>query len=253
MRHPEPEATTAVVSCAPHLYRWLSPAVRNASLVLIDVNPDASLRELRFDIDAVFNVIPVRRGSIKRADFYVAATGGRLSIDLRRGSICKNYTDAIAIQTAYENKISRTQNASVTLSGLGETTGRPESLRGAISAGSQREYSCRFSASERILNPILLPPRSLRWELMCIRGERALADFVSGNLYLTVGMSWSGTRVSGTIELVPDRMEFFGPDRRALGTLKSVAMFLVLKRRGFKVKWADGVTIRFEAERGVGD
>ena len=47
-----------------------------------------------------------------------------------------------------------------------------------------------------------------------------------------------------TVELVPDRVEFYNSEKRPMGTLKSIAMMAVLFLRRKKILNADGVSIR---------
>lgn len=249
--------TPLQVTLGSNTYRWLTGESKLRSLVLLDMTPDVEGGAVLMDIDVVFNAIPIRLATMGgRADYYVATTGGRVVVNLNQGSI-DSYSQAISIDTVYELSSERTQQATVQLTCgsllprgiMEESEGNKVTLR----SGSKRKYACTFNGSERVLAPIATPPHGLTWIFSSTRGEKAVSDFVSGNLPLYVRLSCGRNGLDGTVECVPERVALYNADKRPLGSLTSAFMWLVLHLRGYEVLNADGVTVQFAAKLGERD
>jgi hypothetical protein len=244
----------ATVTLTPAIAPWVSEDVRKRSLVLLDFAADCPSSGLRVTLDAIFRAIPVRLSLASgRADYYIATTGGRIRVDLRKGSLLE-YTEAIEIRSSYRNTVKSTQIAAIKVSpslGSGEASAPTARLAAGITleSGQERIHECRFDGLERTLQPTREGDQSLEWKFHSTRSEKAVSDFVAGNLILYFVSAWAAKTIVGTVEFVPENVTCFDNQRRRLSDLKSAAMYLYLFLKRYRVDNVDGTRIHFKAKR----
>jgi hypothetical protein len=246
----EPKADIFLLIDPPILFPWQTPEDKRLSVVLLGLACDLpEVGKLRMDLDVVFNPLPIRRGKFAREDFWVGSTGVEVALVARDGIVLDS-TRSMTIEVSYSNKTTGTQNVSIALSPAVKKKKAQEEfevggLGLTMSRGRQREFATTFDNEERILAASLAGD-TVRWLLMLPHGDKAVRDFLFGNLYLFATCNWPKGGVAGEVFVRPLDVLFFGSDRRPLNRTKSLAMEYVLWRRGVKLKNRDGIHIRFE-------
>jgi len=239
------------IICTPNILPWLSPEAKEVSLVLLDIEADVlDDFSMRFDLNVVFNCIPVRRGVLQKTTHYIGTTGAQISAECRNATL-KGFTAEKTLDVNYKNTDGRTRTRSLTIAPeltITNTSAESSAKIGALQfdAGQQRTFSSMFSSQERLLTVINMGD-TLKWVIDLPRGEKAIRDFLIGNLYLFVEFVWNKevTAASGKLAVRPSDVRFFDAERRPMGKLGSLSMRYTLWRRGIKVQNMDGCETSF--------
>ncbi|MEM9298932.1 MAG: hypothetical protein AAGA64_11135 [Bacteroidota bacterium] len=236
----------------PILTPWLDEKEREKNVLLIDLQIDKNKKdEIRFDIDIAFNPISVRRGSVTVKDFYIGCMGAEIALSLNPDKgVLLEFTEGCSLNVNYTNQNSYQRSATVSLvpeikseNGKNKTDIKLGSLQ--YIASKQATFSASFSSDERLLAPIKLG-NAIKWTITLPRGEKAIRDFLIGNLYLFAVYGSLEQAVSGNIYAKPSDITFFDDTKRALGTKKSIIMRYILYKRNIDISNADGLKIQFK-------
>ena len=235
------------------LCRWMSTKEKLRTLVMFDIEPDLlDERVIRLDINVVFNHIPVRKGFAQKADFYIGTTGAEIFTEFDEGSI-RHFTEQTSFNVNYTNTVKHNRKSSVSIKPDIDTKTDQEKAKvgaGSISLekGADRTFTSAFTNKERILIPVHMGSL-LRWVITLPRGEKAIRDFLLGNIYLFVVCSWdvSGdTFGCGRVGVRPSDVRFFDDERRALSKRKSLLMLCELWLKGIHIHNNKGITTSFK-------
>ena len=237
----------------PNLVVWLSREERERNVVLIDLDADMEGTEtLRLDVNVIFNPLPVRRGTLTRVDYYIGSTGAEVSVDASGGKV-HGHTPAATLDVNYSNATQSRRKAGLTLKPemkVKDLSRAAEAKLGSVTraAGQERVQSAAFASAERVLAPVATDD-GVKWTVSLPRGEKAVRDFLIGNLYLFAKCTWAGTTKRGRVAVRPSDVRFFDADRRPLGTAQSLVMQFVLWRLGIKLQNRDGFAMTFRETR----
>lgn len=238
----------------PTLVRWLSESGRRQRLLMLDVDVDvASANSVRIDFDLVFSPKSIRRGTVvDQADYYVGSTGAELHVQPRKGEVC-DYTAGRSVDVNYSNSTDIARRSAATIGpeatvsvGGGDTKLGIGNV--SYAAGSKRAMSASFQAEERVLQTEFANPH-VKWVLVLPRGERAVRDFLQGNLSLYAECRYLDRGIEGQIEVRPSNIRFFGPDRRPLGRMASLRMRYALWNRRIRILSQDPECIAFRVNK----
>jgi hypothetical protein len=111
-------------------------------------------------------------------------------------------------------------------------------------ARGQSERKATFSCSEMILVPIN-KGEAIHWRLDSPRGDKAVRDFLMGNLYLFAECAWNGTPKQGRFGARPSDVRFFDDQRRPLSKATSLLMLYQLWRRDLIPLFDNGFEFTF--------
>jgi len=223
----------------PRLSRFLGELAKRHRILLVNLDVDETETEtyaLAFDL--IFDPKPVQRRTVVTADYYVGSTGAELWVEPSTGKI-QHFTQSRSFEVDYTSQSERQQRRAATFKprlelSAGEAGASAEAGGFEIAAGSARSEAASFRSEERDLVAVFLDPE-LKWVLQLPRGERAVRDYLQGNLRLDAEIVPVDGRAGGTIRLRPSDIRFFGPDRRPLNFWASMAMRLIL--------WQDGIRV----------
>ena len=228
-----------------HLYRWLSRDEKKSHLLLVDIHPDKKQDCVELYVDLVFNAPVVLRGWIKPKSYYIAASGARVSLGADEGEFLGPYTGAATISVKYSGEHAVTQSESVQFKlGAGEEKKNFASVEGGVTAGESRKYAYEFVGSEATLTPQFTPPDAMAWDIAPTRTEKVVSDYAYGNLYLLTHLKLRHGKASVSIEIIPQRVDFYDcTKQRACGLWNNIAMLgrLLLKHGGPRVPGAAGI------------
>jgi hypothetical protein len=232
---------------------WLSKKDKDSSLVLLDFKANvASIDDnesIRIDLDVVFNPKPIRRGTLQRYDYYVGSTGAEISLTINDGTI-DSFTPEVKIDVDYSNTVGENRKSNVSLSPSMEVTQGTSKVKANIGtfakeSAEHSNFSASFKSSERILVPSIIG-NTIKWNLNLPRGEKAVSDFLNGNLYLFAQCNWSNNEKSGIVNLRPSDVLFFDSERRPLSNLQSLLMAFVMWSKNKYLSNKDGFQISFK-------
>ncbi|MFZ0244424.1 hypothetical protein [Candidatus Binatus sp.] len=202
---------------------------RTPVLLGLIARPDDGAVE--FLIDVVFQSIRIQR-PLGRGHWYVAAT--EAEIELRaNGATIVAYTKAPAITIQYtvaktkekkvdvgvKPEIDIAKNVTVSIGGVG------------VKAAGSEEATIAFSDQESPLASVVRGD-SIVWQQSMTRGEKAIRDFIFGDLHLSVKCKWKNQDRQGSVGLRTSPM-FFDAKGRMLSKFKSLLIGFVLDTRSY--------------------
>jgi hypothetical protein len=231
----------------PKLIQWLDDELRKTSVLLLDIEPDfIDDNKIHLDLNIIFRSIPVKTGIVQRRDYYVGSTGARVVFKAIGGEV-KNYTGPMTLTVENEQTFKRSRQSGVKISPAIESGKEFKVNIGDITfqKDAERTFTLKFSSSERSLAPLAMHD-AVEWEIALPKGEKAIRDYLFGNLYLYVDSEWSGKLKEGQIEARPSDILFFDSERRAIGGPK-VAMIMLYRlwQQGIKVS-RENIVINFK-------
>lgn len=234
----------------PVLMQLLTREEIQYAVVLFDLEPDVlPSSNVRLDLNVLLNSIPIPSKFLSsRADFYFGCTGVEIDV-ATTGGIIESYTPDEVMPTNYQNTVSRKRTSNINIAPkvtykTGQSEGSVEGGEIALSAEQDSTYSVSFSSSERTLISQNYH-QGVKWTLAMPRGAKAISDCLSGNLYLYAECRWQSLPARGEIKVRPTAVGFFDPERRRIGTMRSLVMEFMLWRQGIKPTKADGVAAKF--------
>ena len=220
---------------------------RCVMLVGLDAEPCAA-NCLRLQLNVVFQPICIRRGLMAPADYYIATTGGTVTLRAPDADLI-NHTgpNRVAVQhdVSVERETVGSQKLVPEMSGkIGGTglTVKPGSVE--RTAKTVLSHGVKFVSEEMLVAPTNLG-NAVEWRIDWHRGEKAVRDFLVGNLRLEATFRWKTVTKSGILRFRPSDISFFDNSRRQLSERAKILMWFVLKTRGFHVAYPDGTAVTF--------
>lgn len=234
----------------PLLIPWLSERERQANIMLLDLDADVEAdATLRLDLNVVFNPLSVRRGVVKKVDYYVGSTGAEVSVQATGGAVSE-HTQAATLDVNYSNTSKKQRKVGLSLTPVVKAkdgSAEVDATIGSITheAAQETSVSATFASKERYLAPLRIGD-TIKWTITLPRGEKVIRDFLTGNLYLFAKCAWASGPRSGTISIRPSDVRFFDHDRRPISTIRSLLMWFILWERYVKIENSDGFRIEFK-------
>lgn len=239
----------------PCLIRWMPNKDKKASIILLDMEVDIiGEGRLRFDLNVAFKAIPVHRGIIQKADYYIGSTGAHIIFETDKGSVFNYTVERDPLKVNHTNTVTRTRNSSASLKPAitnkeGDKEVKLELGEISWSAKVDSVFVSTFSCNERSLNSIYMES-AIHWLLNLPRGERVISDYLVGNLWLFAECLWKDTSPSGDLSVRPSDVRFFNDDKRPLPSYKSIAMLYSMWRQNIKLPDYKGVKTHFQVDQG---
>jgi len=233
---------------------WLPQEKKDKNIMIFGFDADMTKnKSLRVDLNVAFTPIPVRRGKItRRTDFHIGSTGATIKVKTNNSTL-KNYSKEKTLKVKYSNTTKRKRNFTFTLKP--EVTAKSGDVQIGASIGSvtrekgdERTFSTAFSNKERKLATTALN-NTITWSIELPRGDKAIRDFLIGNLYLYAQFTCGSSPISGRVAIRPTNVLFFDEENIQIGKLHSFYMQYVLWRKGIKLMNLDGVQIKFKEIR----
>lgn len=113
---------------------------------------------------------------------------------------------------------------------------------GVESTGT-REGEAEYTSNE---NPLAVVNKgdAVIWQESMVRGEKAVRDFLFGNLKLWAQCKWADKNQVGRVRLHTSAF-FFDDQKRRLSGWKALLMEFTLAERNVKIPNRDGVEVQF--------
>jgi hypothetical protein len=225
---------------------------RNASFNIIELDCETkaiSETNSRLEVTVTFNSIPIRVEIVESKDYYVGTTGATVNVNAK-GARFVEYTEPPGISVGHETKKAEERGRSGKFAPeLKATVGHVavQTNPGALesSAKTNNESSISYEFKEFPIVPIK-KDGSLAWQIDMPRGEKAVRDFLLGNLPLSVTLEWRTTEEkSGTVQARPSSVLFFDEEKRALPIQASLLMRFILWKRGIRFPSCEGIEKSF--------
>ena len=236
----------------PILAPWLKKEVRKATLVMIDIDPDILEGKILYlGMNIIISSVPIRFGKLIRREWYLGCKGVRVVVEIENGIIVETTAERkmpIEYQQIKNRKQKRTCKILPSMNVKKNNT--DIDLKGMeidFEKGNDYTTTCKYNAYESELSCSNYSV-GVKWELVLPRAEKAISDFVNGNLYLFSKIFWSDEPREGNISVIPIGCNFFSENRRPLPKIKYLtALFRLIKARK-KVHYLDGFKVNFELE-----
>lgn len=237
----------------PILIPWLTEDEKEKNILLLNLQIDAIKEDLiRLDLDIVFNPLSFRRGVVTRKDFYIGCSGAEIKIIFPNGNVTE-YSKSKTLTVNYANSIDHQRASSTSLKPslkFKDSASKSElnvSLGELVHKNSTvNNYSVSFQNEERELAVITMD-NSIKWFLSLPRGEKAIRDFIVGNLHLYSIFSTNKEEdYGGKVIIKPNDITFYDNDRRPLGFKENLMMRYKLYKAGMDILNADGFTVSFK-------
>jgi hypothetical protein len=222
---------------------------RERNMIWLDFDADvAEGSAVRIDLNVAFVPCRIRKGVATRVDYYVGCTGAVITLDLPRAKV-GDHTPSSSLDVEYSTTIERKRRTALSLSPKLSTEGGDiqQSLEvGSVDrkADSTRTQSFKFASKEREL-VATVSSVGVMWNIDLPHGEKAVRDFLEGNLYLYANCDWNHAPRAGTVSVRPSDVRFFGPDRKPLSRIKSLFMECSLRMSGRALENRDGFSLEF--------
>ena len=160
-------------------------------------------------IKAAFLPFPVKKGIIVVTECQVGTTGARFTLEAQEASL-KNLTSDVQIDTSYE--VSKSSGATVKLEPKVKTKiSKAEVEISPGSAESEKSVTKKvvFSSGETLLVGTTIGSDMVRWSLRPHSGEKAVVDYLEGNLEILALGSWADDKLPTFISTVEPRDRVF--------------------------------------------
>lgn len=197
----------------------------------------------RIDLNVVFTPIPVRRGIFTEADYYIANRGADIVVSTSGGRIVEHTPEAKLDVNYSQSKSSQTEwkfNLGAKLTSEGDEEKAIEFSPVENTRVKSVSYTTSFSSHESLLT-VIFTRDTIGWNISLPKASGAIRDFLHGNLYLFAVCDWNGQEQRrGRIELRPSDVSFFNANKEQLSSTKSMVMWLLLRKRGIKVRFGSG-------------
>jgi hypothetical protein len=246
-----PQSLTLEVSGA--ILPWVPTSTRDRSVMLMDLEPDLlSPNTIRFFINIAFQhiIVPVQIGG-KTVNWRIGATGADVHLRTSKGRV-SDYTLGEQLGVDYKNSVTKSRSSKATI----KPSVKKKDGRGEIEAsggevtfesGEARTRETAFHSSERELQAIFQND-SVRWVLSLAKGEKAVRDYILGNMFLSATCSWPSAPIRGEISARPLDVRFFttnGPTAE----VGSLALLWRTKKKQRRIEGESGWTARFREVR----
>jgi hypothetical protein len=192
--------------------------------------PSAGTSEVT--VDVAFTPIPLERGRIVLAECYLGCTGVRVRLESTHGEFTE-YTSGTGFDVAVDSRGSSEERRWVSTSALSMKLGNAGVGLDASQAPVTVD-SASFKNVECCLVATRISPTCLHWSYALHRSMKVVRDYLEGNLRFIACCHWNEEPCPQfTCSVQATDRRFYGPTRRPLSSLKSLALFLKLKNAGF--------------------
>jgi len=202
-----------------------------------------SAKKIRFDVELAFKAIRTHTDAVSTPVYYLGYTGVTAELHVE-GLPLQTYTRRKKIPVNYTNSMQKKNWKNFDI--VPKVTIKGEGVEATVSVGkaggkkgSEEEKTCKFESGERTLETTREHDQ-IRWTLDLPRGEKAVRDFLLGNLFLFAEYDKSNedTAVSGRLKVEPRAIQWFDKDRKeiSLSFIKRFFLRYVVREKLFKVK-----------------
>jgi len=191
--------------------------------------------DLRLKLNLVFQSVGVKQEFITQYHYYIGTTGAVIAISAPSGHVV-DHSGPTKIQVEVEST-------------TGVQTGvEAKSQTAGVSLGKSKTSRAKFPTEELLLVPINLQ-NGVKWHIDNHRGDKAIRDFLLGNVYLQATFRWDNGEKRGTVEARPSDIRFFDDKKRLLLSLRtSILMLFRLYRQKKKLVNPDGILVTFKEQ-----
>jgi hypothetical protein len=203
---------------------------------------------LRVQLNVVFQPIGIRRGLLAPSDYYIATTGGTVAVTAPDAELV-NHTGPNRVAVQHDVSVERETTGSRKL--VPELKGKLGATDLGIKPGSieRARRNTQVSGIKFMSEEMLLASTNfgdaVEWRIDCHRGEKAVRDFLVGNLYLEATFRWRTVTKSGKLECQPSNILFFDNSRRQLSQRASLLMWFVLWEKRIEPANRGGIEVTF--------
>jgi len=241
--------SAALVIEPPMVLALMRLEERARCVMLLGLDAESSNSDsLRVRLNVVFQPIPVRRGPFAPNDYYVATTGGSARLSASNAELVE-YTRGSSLAVQYGVRAERKVEGHGKLApelkgkvGAMDLEFKPGSVEHATQ--STLSSGVKFASEEMPLVPIYQGD-AVEWRIDSHRGEKAVRDFLAGNVYLEATFRWKTVTKSGSAHVRPSDISFFDHSRRQLSSCKSILMRFALWRKGIDIAHCNGIEVTF--------
>lgn len=235
----------------PLLLSLLSQEERDTNVMLIDLEADKINRSnIRLNLNVIFKTKVIRRGKIKKTNWYIGTTGGEVNVLLPGTQVVK-YADGNALKVNYSNTIEGTRTVGLDIKPVIKTEkagSKSEISFGGITydKGSKYAYLSTFEGTERTL-AVINEVESISWIIDLPRGGKVVRDFLIGNLYLYADFNMRSLKLINKCRLMirPSNISLFNSKKIEMDRAKSILMLHYLRIKGYSIKNPDGFDFTF--------
>jgi hypothetical protein len=203
----------------------------------------ASSESVKMLVDVVFQSVPLKR-PLRRGYWYLGSTGAEIELQAVRGKIT-GHTEGSQITVKYTTKSGKDKKFTAKIEPSVKVGEDVEISAGEISVESTgtREGEAEFISKENLL-AVVNRGDAVVWQESMVRGEKAVRDFLFGNLKLWAQCKWSDKSQIGRVRLHTSAF-FFDDQKRRLSGWKALLMEFTLAERNVKIPNRDGVEVQF--------
>jgi hypothetical protein len=144
----------------PKLVPWLDDEIRNASVLLLDIEPDfTSDNTIHLDLNIIFRSIPVKAGILQHRNYYIGSTSARIMFKAIGGKV-EDCTGPVILKVNHEQSTKRSRKSGVKVSPAIESGEEVKISVGDITFQKdvERTHKLKFSNAERSLAQGFLNP-----------------------------------------------------------------------------------------------
>lgn len=233
----------------PRLLASMSHEERARCVMLLGLDAESPASDsLRLQLNVVFQPIAIRRGLVSRTDYFVATTGGSVKLSAPDAEVV-DHTGPNRIEVEHDVSVGRETTGSLKL--VPELKGKIGATDLEVKPGSVEHATkntlasgIKFASEEMLLVPINLGD-AVEWRIDSHRGEKAVRDFLAGNVYLEATFRWKSVTKRGSARVRPSDISFFDSSRRRLSNRASILMRFVLWSHGIHIANCDGIEVTF--------
>lgn len=212
------------------IYSYSNPMFEKSNEEIVSIKFEIDKLEeahYQLDINTIYNFIPIKIADLETVYYYIACGSAEIKLEIADGSIL-DYTKDMSIPVNYRNSRKKTRESCIRLKPTIKNNANEDGLEGEVvwQSGEESQFDCSFDSEERQLASIPQNEgKGIKWALFYPRGEKAILDFLFGNLWLTAKCLWNDDLAPrGVIEIKPLDISFFNSDRRRLHPIKNIFM-----------------------------
>jgi len=205
---------------------------------------DKDKQGYRIDLDLAFRALEVSMTQLQPADYFVATQSIKITF-LAENSTVISHTSSQKFETNYKNTYSRNRTTNLRLqsSSVNGTPPYP-----TYDSGSMSQYEVSFQGAEHTLVASSTPGR-VEWTLSTPRGEKAIRDFILGNLYLYLVVGWQDLPRKGSMLVRLSDISFFNSNSRKItNPLTVIAMRYAMWLDKIELPLQNALSIEFEVK-----
>jgi hypothetical protein len=199
----------------------------------------------RMTFSLSFNSVRIPR-AFGKADCYVACQGAKITFASDRSDIADRASGA-SIEFTYSKTKGKTRKIMLALepevgAEAGPVKASAKGPKAAVEKKKEDSTEFSFTDEENQLS-VTTTPRTVSWSISMVRIERAIRDFIFGDLPLWIDFKSNGLPLKGNLTIEPKALRFDNEEKRIQGMAALLMSYAV---------WNEGVlndkrsTIRVE-------